>query len=142
MKEQNFQFSFTSSKSSSEVFAHLINPKTWWVGLFGETLEGKSEDINDEFSFKAGEGMHYSNQKLVEVISNKKIVWLVTESNLTFLNNVNEWAGSRICFEIEEVGKHTQITFAHEGLLPQMECYGSCSSAWTQYMQNLQERLS
>lgn len=141
MKNQNFQYSFTSSKNKNEVFLHLIDPKNWWVGIFNETIEGKSVSINDEFSFRAGDGVHYSNQKLIELSTNKKIVWLVTESNLSFLKNTNEWAGTKICFDIEEVSDKTKITFTHDGLIPEIECYGGCTSAWTQYMQNLQEYL-
>jgi len=141
MKNQNFQYSFISSKNTNEVFAHLLNPNNWWVGLFGETIEGKSENINDEFSFRAGNGMHYSHQKLIELIVDKKIVWLVTDSNLSFLKNTNEWAKTKICFDIEEVDNNTSITFTHDGLIPQIECYGGCSGAWTQYLQNLQDHL-
>lgn len=141
MTNQNFQYNFSTSKKSSEVFAHLINPKNWWVGLFGETIEGKSEAINDEFSFRAGDGVHYSNQKLIELVTDQKIVWLVTESNLSFLKNTNEWAGTKICFDIEKVDNKTKITFTHDGLIPQIECYGGCSGAWTQYLQNLQADL-
>lgn len=141
MTNQNFQYSFTSSKNTSEVVAHLVNPKNWWVGLFGETIEGKSEELNDEFSFRAGDGVHYSNQKLIELIADKKIVWLVTDSKLSFLKNTNEWVGTKIGFDLEKVGDKTKITFTHIGLIPQIECFGSCSSAWTQYLQNLQEHL-
>jgi hypothetical protein len=141
MSNQNFQFRFTTAKNTSEVFAYLTNPKNWWVGLFGETIEGKSDCINDEFSFRAGDGVHYSNQKLIELVANKKLVWLVTESNLSFLKNTNEWAGTKICFEIEKIDSKTKITFIHDGLIPEIECYGSCSGAWTQYLQNLQEYL-
>jgi hypothetical protein len=102
MANQNFQYSFTTSKEISEVFTHLIDPKNWWVGLFGETIAGKSNLIDDEFSFRAGDGVHYSNQKLIELVVNKKISWLVTESNLSFLKNTNEWAGTKICFDLEK----------------------------------------
>lgn len=142
MANKNFQYSFTTSKNPIEVFAHLINPKNWWIGLFGETIEGKSENVNDEFSFRAGNGVHYSNQKLIELVADKKIVWLVTESNLSFLKNPDEWAGTKICFDIEQVGDKTKVTFTHFGLIPQFECYGGCSSAWTQYLQNLQAHLN
>lgn len=141
MKNQNFQYSFTSSKNEDEIFVYLMNPKNWWVGIFNETIEGKSVGINDEFSFRAGDGVHYSNQKLIELSTNKKIVWLVTESNLSFLKNTNEWAGTKICFDIEQDGDKTKITFTHDGLIPEFECYGGCSSAWTQYLQNLEEHL-
>jgi Activator of Hsp90 ATPase homolog 1-like protein len=141
MANENFQYSFTTSKKPSDVFAHLINTKNWWVGLFGETIEGKSENVNDEFSFRAGNGVHYSHQRLIELVANEKIVWLVTESNLSFLKNPNEWAGTKICFDIEKVGDETKVTFTHIGLIPPIECYGGCSSAWTQYLQNLQAHL-
>lgn len=142
MTNQNFQVSITTSKNTSEVFAYLLNPKNWWVGIFGETIEGKSETINDEFSFKAGDSVHYSHQKLIELLPNQKIVWLVTESNLSYLKNPNEWAGTKFGFNIEKVENKTKITFTHEGLLPQIECYGGCSNAWTQYMENLREQLN
>lgn len=141
MTNKNFQFSFTTTQKISEVFNLLLDNKKWWSGLYNETIKGKSKKLNDEFSFSAGGGAHFSNQKLVELLPNKKIVWLVTESNLSFLKNTNEWAGTKICFEIEQEEDKTKITFTHIGLLPQIECYGGCSSAWTQYLQNLQEYL-
>lgn len=141
MQHQHFQYSFTSSKNQAEVFRYLINPVNWWIGLFGETIEGESREIQDEFSFKAGDGVHYSNQKLVELVPDQKIVWLVTESNLSFLKNTNEWAGTKICFDIVQENDHTRITFIHEGLVPEIECYGSCSGAWTQYLQKLEKHI-
>lgn len=138
MTDNNFEFSFSTSKSPGEVFAYLINPNNWWIGLYGETIEGRSTEINDEFSFHAGDGMHYSKQKLTELVPSEKIVWLVTESNLSFLKVTDEWVGTKICFTIEIVDDNTKVTFTHKGLIPSIECYGSCSSAWTQYLQNIQ----
>jgi hypothetical protein len=53
MTNQHFQYSFTSSKNANEVFAFLINPKNWWIGLFNETIEGKSVNINDDIFFQS-----------------------------------------------------------------------------------------
>ncbi len=142
MTNQSFQYSFTTSKNESAVLEYLINPRNWWVGLFGETIKGESKKINDEFSFSAGNGMHYSVQKLVELEVDQKIEWLITESNLSFLKNTNEWAGTKICFELEKVGEDTKITFTHIGLFPEIDCYGSCSSAWLQYLQNLEQHFN
>ena len=75
MNNKNYEFSFTSFKNLDEVFAHLVNPENWWQGLFNETIEGKSYAISDEFNFKAGDGVHFSNQKLIELIPHEKIVW-------------------------------------------------------------------
>ena len=141
MTTGNFQYSFSTPISASEAFAHLLNPRNWWVGLFNETIQGKSEAINDEFSFSAGDGVHYSNQRLLECVPDEKLVWLVTESNLSFLQNTNEWAGTKICFDLEKMDAQTKITFTHLGLTPQIGCYGGCSSAWTRYLQKLEEAL-
>lgn len=141
MNDMNFQYHFTSSKKPSEVFEHLIHPENWWRGLFGETIEGKSNKINDEFSFLAGEGMHYSVQRLIEKQADKKITWLVSESNLSFLENPGEWTGTKISFDIEQENDETKVTFTHEGLIPPIECYANCSNAWGQYLRNLEEKL-
>jgi Activator of Hsp90 ATPase homolog 1-like protein len=142
MKNKDFQFSFTTSKSAEEVFAHLIQPNNWWVGVYGETIEGKSTELNDEFTFKAGSGAHFSIQKLIEIIPGKRIAWSVTESNLSFLEHTNEWSGTKFGFDILSKGSETHVTFTHEGLVPEIECYDACSSGWTQYLQNLKRNMN
>lgn len=142
MDNKNFQFSFITPKNKSEVFAYLINPENWWAGLFDETIVGKSIAVNDEFSFRAGDGVHYSNQKLIVLEADKKIVWEITESNLSFLKNTSEWTGTKISFDIEQEGDQTKVTFTHQGLVPEFECYGSCSNAWTRYLQNLKAHFN
>lgn len=142
MTNKNFQFSFTTTQKASDVFNLLLDIKEWWNGLYNETIKGKSKKLNDEFSFSAGGGAHFSNQKLVELVPNKKIKWLVTESNLSFLTKTDEWNNTKICFEIEQLKDTTKVTFIHEGLVPKIECYGGCSGAWTQYLENLKDKLN
>jgi hypothetical protein len=128
-------------KSAKEIFDLLQNIEKWWSGIYEETIKGKSQKLNDEFSFSAGGGIHFSKQKLVALIANKKIVWHVTESNLSFLKNPEEWKNTKLTFDISETKNETKVTFTHEGLEPNIECYGSCSNAWTQYFQNLETKL-
>lgn len=142
MTNKNFQFSFTTTQKASDVFNLLLDIKEWWNGLYNETIKGKSKKLNEEFSFSAGGGAHFSNQKLVELVPNKKIKWLVTESNLSFLTKTDEWNNTKICFEIEQLKDTTKVTFIHEGLVPKIECYGGCSGAWTQYLENLKDKLN
>ena len=141
MKKDSFTNSFTSSKTSEEVFEALLNVRQWWSGFYEETIKGKSKQVNDEFIFNAGGGAHYSKQKLIELIPNKKIVWLVTDSKLNFLSNTSEWNDSRICFDISAEKNNTRVTFTHDGLVPQIECYNECSTGWTKYLGKLKNEL-
>lgn len=112
------------------------------MGIYNEHIEGSFEHVGDEFSYKAGDGAHYTEQKVVELIPNKKIVWLITKSNLSFLQDKDEWTGTSIVITIAGEGDKTKVTFKHEGLLPNIECYGACSSAWSQYMGRLKDALN
>jgi hypothetical protein len=58
------------------------------------------------------------------------VVWLVTEGYLDFVEQADEWAGTRIVFDIEPDGEQTTLTFTHEGLTPSLPCYDSCSGGW------------
>ncbi len=138
---KDFKYTFECTKSPKEIFEFLLGINNWWNGLFEETISGKSQALHDEFSFKAGGGMHYSKQKLIKLVPYENITWQVTESTLSFLNNTEEWVGTKIRFDLTKENNNTKIAFTHEGLVPQFECYDSCSNAWTNYMEKLEVSL-
>ncbi len=135
MNIQNYTFSFESTDSPEQIFETLLNVRSWWSGLYSETIEGQTNQLNSEFTFSAGDGAHYSKQKLIELIPNQKITWLVTDSKLSFLEKPDEWTGTKLCFDMTPKDTHTLVRFTHLGLVPQIECYKACSGAWSQYMQ-------
>lgn len=134
MKTKHFTTSFLVDQSPTQVFKAITNVRGWWQGLYEEEIIGKTHALHDEFSFRAGGGMHYSKQKLIELIPDKKVVWLVTESELSFVEKKNEWQGTKIIFDLSQKGNKTLVRFTHEGLNPEIECYDSCSSAWQNYL--------
>jgi hypothetical protein len=138
MKNQDFTTTIWVEQTPAEVYHTILDVRAWWSGLHEESFEGSAEKLGDEFSFHAGGGVHNTKQKLVELIPNKKVVWLVTEADLSFVDKTNEWEGTKISFEISEEDGKTKIVFTHIGLVPAFECYDSCAPAWTQY---IQERL-
>ncbi len=130
MDNQNFTTTIIVDNSPKEVFNAINNVGGWWQG----EVKGSSKKLDDEFTYQM-EDIHFSKQKLVELIPNEKVVWLVTESKLNFTKNKSEWTGTKILFEIAEINNKTQLRFTHLGLVPQFECYGGCSGAWGELIQ-------
>jgi hypothetical protein len=133
MTENNKSFttSLLVDQTPHEVFEAMTNVRGWW----SEHIEGGTTEQGDVFVFKV-EGVHYSKQELVEVIPDQKVVWLVTEADMTFLKDRSEWVGTRVVFEISTEADKTKLTFTHEGLVPEVECYMACMPAWTEYVQH------
>lgn len=141
MDNSSYSYRFTSAKSAKEIYNVLLQIDKWWLGIYGEQISGGGQKLDDEFRYTAGNGVHYSKQKLVELVPEKKITWQVAESHLSFLQDKNEWTGTKIGFEIMPTANVTEVIFSHEGLTRQLECYNACSGAWTQYMERLKEKL-
>ncbi len=129
MNDQNLTFSFTVDQTPEEVFAAINNVRGWWTG----EIEGGTDKLGDEFTYRYKD-IHYSKQKLTEVIPNKKIVWLVEEAQLNFVEDKSEWKGTEIIFEVSKKGDKTEVRFTHAGLVPQYECFDRCTNAWGYYI--------
>lgn len=136
METKDFTLTLLTEQTSEKVFKAINNVRGWWSGYYSEEIIGDTEKLNDEFSFRAGDGAHYTRHKLVEVIPNKKVVWLTIDCHLSFVDKKDEWAGTTVIFEISPKGNKTQLKFTHHGLTPQIECYDSCAPVWTAYLQN------
>ena len=76
-----------------------------------------------------------SKQKVVEMIPNQKVEWLVTESTINYVDDKKEWTGTKISFEISEKANKTQLRFTHKGLNSEVECFDSCSNSWSEIIQ-------
>jgi hypothetical protein len=125
VKQQDFTTSVLVDQSPKEAFNAINKVHRWWAG----DIVGSATTLGDEFTYRY-KAFHYSKQRVVELVPYKRIVWLVVESSLQFIADKSEWNGTKVVFEIAERGANTEIRFTHVGLVPGIECYGACSSAW------------
>ncbi|HEY5822779.1 MAG TPA: SRPBCC domain-containing protein [Cyclobacteriaceae bacterium] len=131
MATRDFTITFFVDQPPKEAFDAINNVRSWWT----EELKGSSQKLNDEFTVRFFDDIQVTTQKVVELVPEKKVVWLVTKSALNFLKDKNEWKGTKICFEIaEKDSNRTQIHFTHLGLVPESECYEDCFIGWNRYI--------
>lgn len=129
MNNNNYSTTLTIDAHAHEVFNRINEVDKWWT----DELKGSSKKLNDEFTVQFAD-MHVSTQKIVELIPSKKITWLVTASNLSFIAHTDEWTNTSISFEIKEEDNKTILVFTHTGLVPSIECFKDCSKGWDYYI--------
>ena len=125
MNKQDFATSFTVDQSAEEVFNAINNVRGWWSG----EIDGDSDKLNAEFTYRY-KNFHKSTQRVTELVPGRKVVWHVSDAELTFFKDKTEWIGTDMVFEIARKGGKTELTFTHVGLVPTFQCYGDCSGAW------------
>ncbi|HEV3264320.1 MAG TPA: SRPBCC domain-containing protein [Acidimicrobiales bacterium] len=136
MQSQSFTSTFTVEQTPTEAFDAINNVRGWWTG----EIEGESEELGDEFSYRYP-GYHYSRQKISESVPGKKIVWRVVDAHLEGFEDPSEWTETVITFEIAPKPEGTEIRFSHLGLVPEFECFDSCSGGWGFFVNGSLKRL-
>ena len=145
MTTSDFTTTILVDQTPTEAFNAINDVRGWW----SEEIEGSTVKLNDEFKYHF-EDIHRCQIKLIEVIADKKIVWLVMDNyfkpgifdeasghlrnNDRFTNDKAEWTDTKISFEISRKDNKTQIRFIHLGLVPEYECFDVCSNGWTHYI--------
>lgn len=127
MANQSYTATIEVTNSQQEIFRSITGDVAKWWG--GKDLSGKSTLTNDEFIVDHP-GAHYSKQRLVEVIPDKKVVWLVVDSKLSWLKDQEEWTNTKMIFEITATTYSNLLHFTHEGLVPEKESYARCTQGW------------
>jgi len=122
---QDLTYSFTVEQTQEEVFAAINDVRGWWSG----EIEGETDKLGDVWTYRYKD-IHYSKQRITELVPDKKVVWRVLDGFLNFVDDKTEWTGTEITFEIAKKGDKTEVRFTHMGLVPEYECFDKCSSAW------------
>jgi hypothetical protein len=128
MEQQNYTCSIAANITAKEAFDKISHVSEWWIS----NVEGTSQKLNDVFTVSLG--TTWVRFEITEVVGDEKVVWQVTGCNLPWLNDKTEWKHTRIVWEVSATKSATQISFAHIGLVPDLECYNQCEKSWSSYI--------
>jgi len=129
MSIESFSTAFSVHQTPDHVFAAINNVRGWWGG----EIVGSAENVDDEFTYRY-EDVHYSKQRVTELVPGKKVSWRVLDASLSFAGDPREWADTEITFELTANRDGTEVRFTHDGLVPRFDCFDACSSAWAFYI--------
>ncbi len=75
MSGPNFTTTFTVDQTPEEAFAAITNVRGWWSG----EIEGSTDTLGEEFTYRY-EDVHYSRQKITELVPGEKAVQAVSSA--------------------------------------------------------------
>jgi hypothetical protein len=129
MTNQNFSTTLSVDRTPQEAFDAINNVRGWW----SKEIEGSTNKLGDEFTYQYKD-VHSCKMKLIEVIPNNKVVWVVLYNYFNFSEDKSEWKGTKVILGISRKDGKTEIHFTHLGLVPEYECFNVCSNAWGSYI--------
>jgi hypothetical protein len=129
MSDQAFTATITVDQTPEEAIVAIKNVRGWW----SEQIEGRTVELGDEFTYHYKD-VHSCKMKLIEIIPQKRVAWLVVDNYFNFTKDKSEWKGTKIVFDVSRKDNVTEIRFTHEGLVPEYECFNICSKAWGSYI--------
>lgn len=125
----SFATAFLVDRTPEAAFAAITDVRGWWSGQ----IDGCTDRLGEEFTYRY-EDVHYSKQRITELVQGKRVVWHVVDAYLNFTEDSDEWIGTDITFEVSRKGGQTEVRFSHVGLVPAVECFDTCSNAWGFYI--------
>src|SRR5262245_2660835 len=129
VNDQSYTTTISVDQTPEEAFAAINNVRGWWGG----DIDGDTDKLGAVFTYRYKD-IHRSTQKITELGPGRKVAWQVSDSQLNFLTDKNEWNNTTIRFDISRKGNKTEVRFTHQGLVSTQECFDVCSNAWGSYI--------
>jgi hypothetical protein len=129
LQKNSLTLSFIAKINTHEALGKISNVSQWW----GVGFEGMAKKQGDHFVVKMGSEAYF-NCTVTQLIPDKKMVWTVDECYMPWYSDKQEWKDTQMIFELLEKEGETRLTFTHEGLTPDVECYKDCKPGWTHWI--------
>ena len=145
MNTNDFSTAISVNENPRQVFDAINNVRGWW----SEEINGVTLHEGDVFDYHF-EDIHRCKIQIIESIPGQIVAWRVLENYFKpgifgefEHSNVSasgfdqiEWVGTVMVFAIEEKAGKTTLTFTHEGLTSEYECFEVCATGWRHYINN------
>jgi Activator of Hsp90 ATPase homolog 1-like protein len=128
MQNQDYHYEFTAAVSADEAYDAINDVKAWWARCF----EGHAQAVHDTFAMPFGKT--WLQFVVIELQPGRKVVWLVTDCNIEFVQDKKEWKGTQVIFDIIPSSDGVRVAMTHIGLLPELECYDNCEKGWNKHI--------
>ena len=129
MSNASFTTSFVVDQSAAEAFAAINDVRGWW----SERIDGPTDSLGAEFHYD-NSPEHEATMRIVELVPGQSVVWKCIDNKFNFIEDMTEWIGTTLRFELASEAGGTRVRFTHEGLVPDYECYDVCTNAWGGYI--------
>jgi uncharacterized protein YndB with AHSA1/START domain len=135
MSSSDFTFTYAVPQSPQEVYAAVTNVRGWW----SQRIDGATDRLG-EFVYTVPQ-IHTTRVQVTELVPGERVVWRILDNRFGAGEDVDEWAGTTVRFDIEPAGSGARLTFTHVGLTPLLACYEGCAQGWTRNAHDSLHRL-
>lgn len=135
-QQQHFTTTFVVQRTAQDVFEAITNVRGWW----SQDIVGVPDQVGAEFDYHYKD-VHRCRNRVTDFVPGRKFAWLVVDNYFNFVQDQDEWTGTRVVFEISEKDDGAVVHFTHVGLVPHYECYDVCSNAWLGYIGGSLQKL-
>jgi uncharacterized protein YndB with AHSA1/START domain len=115
----------------AEVYAALTTAEGlagWWT----TNTQGDGNELGCVLQFRFDAGGF--DMKVLELVAGKRVLWEVVEGP-------DEWIGTQVAWDLEQVDDYTVILFKHEGWKEPVEFMHHCSTKWAVFLMSLKSLI-
>lgn len=102
------------------------------IGMWWTQPEGDAHKIGDTPIFRFDDDLTHWKMKVINLIPDKLVQWECVDAHhiTSNLSVTDEWLGTKLQWDLKSLNGQTEISFLHEGLNSNLECFDMCVQGW------------